>query len=527
MEELLLVILTSSTMGGLAGAILSYIIATNKAKSNVDPSLIRELQKKFNQLEESHNEESQSIQKNFQIMGQNLKNYDAILSDWENDKNRIKGTINDIRDKVAPTLSDYENWKNQQAQIAAHMEKFEKLIDNVYSNCEAKINELQDQLKPFTNLQEKFTKSQQDIITLTNTINNFSTFIKQQGEINNRLLEENKVLSKEIKNLSEGNKYLIEESKRLSEENKYLIEELKKLKNQKSINEPVQPNTHPQVSVSPQSNTQPQIRISTTSNVQPQTPSSSNEQPQKTQASPSTFPKAQIITPSKSQESQEQTKKQVLIPTPDKIPSQVQPKIKNFDLPMQKEAFFTGTHEEIMQKLNFAMDISDIINFLKNSQNLKKETFIRNFEKHYSEMQRFIKKLDLSAYDDDILYEKVTEKYFKVFQGMIFNNVMVSIYRNMDNQPAFYKPFLKIVNNYLTRCGIYTRYIAPNQKITDEDYADFEPIVRAVDDPAKDDIIDEIERLPYRILYISDNGKTTYRQFMGSIFVNKYNEEKN
>lgn len=515
MEELLLVILASSTMGGLAGAILSYIIATNKAKSNIDPSVIRELQKKFNQMEESHNEESQSTQKNFQIIGQNFKNYDAIFSDWENEKNRIKGTINDIRDKVAPTLSDYENWKNQQTQIAAHMEKFEKLIDNVYANCEAKIN----------GFQEKFTKSQQDIKNLTNTINNLSTFIKQQSEINNRLLEENKVLSKEIKNLSEGNKYLIEESKRLSEESKYLIEELKKLKNQKSINEPVQPHTWSQVPVSPPSSPQSQIKISTTSNVQPQTPSSSNEQ--KTQASPSTFPKTQIITPSKSQKSQEQTKKQVSIPTPDKVPPQVQPKIKSFDLPMQKEAFFTGTHEEIMQKLNSAMDISDIINFLKNSQNPKKETFIRNFEKHYSEMQRFIKKLDLNAYDDDILYEKVTEKYFKVFQGMIFNNVMVSIYRNMDNQPAFYRPFLKIVNNYLTRCGIYTRYIAPNQKITDEDYADFEPIVRAVDDPAKDDIIDEIERLPYRILYISDNGKTTYRQFMGSIFVNKYNEEKN
>ena len=184
----------------------------------------------------------------------------------------------------------------------------------------------------------------------------------------------------------------------------------------------------------------------------------------------------------------------------------VEPKIFKFLLPSSDEVFISGTHQQIITKIKSAMNIDEIKNFLHNSGHPQKNIFLRNFEKHVSYLQKMLNKLNLKNYDDATISEEVTEKYFKVFQPTLLDNVAVSIYRGLDKEPQFYGEFLNLFNAYLQRCGLYTRKVTPDIKAVDSDYEDMKPIPRVVQDFAQDKMILEVQQLPYYINYLDDEG---------------------
>lgn len=192
-----------------------------------------------------------------------------------------------------------------------------------------------------------------------------------------------------------------------------------------------------------------------------------------------------------------------------------------FYLDEPPEIYIPNARMEIQSKLNLAADVDEIRNFLSANGGDTGEKFQRLIESHAELMSSFGVKTNLDDFSDEELSEAVTARYFKVFQQIIFDNVIVAINRGLDENPVFYFEFLRRVNEYLNRCGIYTVAAKSGVQVSDEDYQNMTPQIRKTGDKRLAGTIAEIERLPYRINYVNEFGELKFLQYNGVMTVYK------
>lgn len=199
--------------------------------------------------------------------------------------------------------------------------------------------------------------------------------------------------------------------------------------------------------------------------------------------------------------------------------------IKKFDIAKTDKLFLSGDTSKIKIELQKALNTDNIIQFLQQSSLENKQTYLSIFERYKKHVQKFIDNVDINEDDEDI-WEDITEKFFKIVQNDILSNFMIGIYRGIKNEKAVYEQFLNEVNKYLTSCCIYTRYIHPDVKYTKDDLNDMVPLKKETNDLEKDDYIDEVERLPYYIDYLNEDGEKEYFCYDGKFVILKYEEKK-
>ena len=183
--------------------------------------------------------------------------------------------------------------------------------------------------------------------------------------------------------------------------------------------------------------------------------------------------------------------------------------------------YFPNDRAAIPAKILQAADVSDLQNFLSASDDEAGKKFQRLIENHANLANNFNVRMNLDELSDDELSEAVTAKYFKVFQQVIFDNILLAINRGLDENPVFYFEFLRRVNDYLSRCGIYTADAKSGVKVSDEDYQNMTPQIRKTADNSLDGVILEIERLPYRINYLNEFGEQKFLQYNGIMTIGK------
>ena len=199
--------------------------------------------------------------------------------------------------------------------------------------------------------------------------------------------------------------------------------------------------------------------------------------------------------------------------------------IKKFDIVKTDNLFLSGNTSKIKIELQKALNTDNIIQFLRQSPLENKQTYLSIFERYKKHVQKFIDKVDIDEDDEDI-WENITEDFFKIVQNDILSNFMIGIYRGIKNEKDIYEQFLNEVNKYLASCCIYTRYIHPNMKYTKDDLNDMVPLKKETSDIEKDDYIDEVERLPYYIDYLNEDGEKEYFCYDGRFVILKYEEKK-
>lgn len=199
--------------------------------------------------------------------------------------------------------------------------------------------------------------------------------------------------------------------------------------------------------------------------------------------------------------------------------------IKKFDIAKTDKLFLSGDTSKIKIELQKALNTDNIIQFLQQSSLENKQTYLNIFERYKKHIQKFIDNADIDEDDEDI-WENITEDFFKIVQNDILSNFMIGIYRGIKNEKAVYEQFLNEVNKYLTSCCIYTRYIHPDVKYTKDDLNDMVPLKKETNDLEKDDYIDEVERLPYYIDYLNEDGEKEYFCYDGKFVILKYEEKK-
>lgn len=192
-----------------------------------------------------------------------------------------------------------------------------------------------------------------------------------------------------------------------------------------------------------------------------------------------------------------------------------------FYLDEPEEIFIPNERAAIPARIEIAAAAGDIRDFLSGNGGEVGGKFLRLIDAHVDLVRSFGVKLDLDEYTDNELSEAVTARYFKVFQQIIFDNVVVAINRGLDENPVFYFEFLRRVNDYLNRCGIYTANAKSGVKVSDEDYQNMTPQIRKTSDKKIAGTIAEIERLPYRINYLSEFSERKFLQYNGAMTVYK------
>lgn len=209
-----------------------------------------------------------------------------------------------------------------------------------------------------------------------------------------------------------------------------------------------------------------------------------------------------------------------LMPKPEK-----QYDIKFFDIPKTDKLFLSGDFSKIKIELQKALNMDDIIEFLQQSSLENKQAYLNIFERYKKDIQKFIDKLSVDE-DDEEIWGILTEKFFKIVKNNILSNFMIGIYRGMKNNKNDYESFLCEVNKYLNSCCIYTRYVHPDMKYTKNDLDDMVPLKKETSDLNKNDYIDEVERLPYYIDYLNEDGDKESFCCDGRFVVLKYEEKK-
>ena len=215
-------------------------------------------------------------------------------------------------------------------------------------------------------------------------------------------------------------------------------------------------------------------------------------------------------------------KPEIKPPTP--IPPQAQKDSpeKIFYLPKNDKVFISDNREKILEKIQTALKVEEIQNFLLANNSETSNKFQKLVKVHLQSVQSFINKMKLDDLDDEELSETVTQKYFKVFQQIIFDNFLVAIKRGLNgSEKNFYLDLLKKTNEYLSRAGIYTVNAKSGEKVSDEDFENMTAQVIKTADKNKIGLIAEIERLPYRINYLDEFGEQKYFQYNGTMAIFK------
>lgn len=192
---------------------------------------------------------------------------------------------------------------------------------------------------------------------------------------------------------------------------------------------------------------------------------------------------------------------------------------EKFFLPEQSKEFLPADAKKISSKVKEALNLSDVEKFLSANSSTTTKQFQKLIAAHLKEVKKFVDRLKLNDLDDSEVSEAVTAKFFKLFHRTIFDNLMIAIRRGLKNSDKdlknFYSDFLSKLNEYLTRCGIYSLNVKGDRTAESDDYENMTPQILKTGDENLSGKIESIERLPYRINYLDEFGEQKFFQHAG------------
>ena len=141
-------------------------------------------------------------------------------------------------------------------------------------------------------------------------------------------------------------------------------------------------------------------------------------------------------------------------------------------------------------------------------------------------------------FNEDALSEEVTDAFFNTLSKFFLATIPISIYRGArqetldaedeklrEEEFKFYSEFLKRVNDYLAACHIYTVPVLPKNPMTSSDIDRMSVTRKETTNADEDNLIDEVERLPYYMDYLTEGGETENFCSEGKMVVLKYDGE--
>ncbi len=198
--------------------------------------------------------------------------------------------------------------------------------------------------------------------------------------------------------------------------------------------------------------------------------------------------------------------------------------IRDFNIKKSDAIFLPNDRDQVAAQLKIADNLSDITDFLaRENYDPKKRAMlvdIINIYKH--ELNKVIDKFNRGKFDEDILSQECTEAFFKVLSKSFLKQLMNAVYRGRKDNPEFYAGLLARLNAYLAACRVYTIPIEPKKFMKPSDIEHMAIISKNTTNKSEDNLIDEVERLPYNIDYLNEDGEIEHITCDGNMVVCKY-----
>lgn len=202
--------------------------------------------------------------------------------------------------------------------------------------------------------------------------------------------------------------------------------------------------------------------------------------------------------------------------------------IADFNIKPTDEVFITNEPKQAAEQLKIANDLSGIEKFLDASDydKQKREQFLGIISNYKRNLKKVIDKVNRGKFDEDIFSQDCTDAFFGTLSNFFIKTMMTAIYRGRNENPEFYAGLLEKINEYLAACRVYTLDIAPKTFMKSADLECMEIIKRDIDDKSKDKFIDEVERLPYNVNYVNEDGELSRFCCEGRMFIFKFAGDK-
>lgn len=180
----------------------------------------------------------------------------------------------------------------------------------------------------------------------------------------------------------------------------------------------------------------------------------------------------------------------------------------------------------LVQRIAKAADIGELLRFLAPFASPKSpaSSFMRQLEKCPFKLDKLQAKA-ASMDDDEYLSADLSQEFFKIISEVVLSNIMSAISRNYDRKPDFYKNLLQLLNKWLANCGVYSRMVWPGLPPSEQDFEDMNFISKTVHDPGRHGIMESVDRLPYYMDYIDEDGERASYHYPGIAVGLKYEKK--
>lgn len=200
--------------------------------------------------------------------------------------------------------------------------------------------------------------------------------------------------------------------------------------------------------------------------------------------------------------------------------------IEYFSINSKNKVAFSGDVAKIRAQLNMVLQIDDIKESISSSglERDSKTAFLLLIDEYHKQLERKVRDIKWNKLNEEDLSDKISETVFKVMEKNIFNNLMIALYRGI----CFVKSeanlsVINCINNYLSRCGIYTKMVRRGEIVNrdNQGYLTINPQFELTNDADKNNIISEVEKLPYFMDFYDEDGELDTYQSNGKVVIFK------
>ena len=204
----------------------------------------------------------------------------------------------------------------------------------------------------------------------------------------------------------------------------------------------------------------------------------------------------------------------------------VKSEIEYFAIDSRNEVAFSGDIETIRAQLNMVLQIDDIKDCITGSALEKdsKTAFLMLMDEYHKQLERKVRDIKWLKLNEEELSDTISEIVFKVMEKNIFNNLMIALYRGLcfaKSEANF--SVISCINNYLSRCGIYTKMVRRGEIVNrkNQGYLTINPQFELTNDADKNNMIAEVEKLPYFMDFYDEDGELDTHQSNGKVVIFK------
>jgi len=201
--------------------------------------------------------------------------------------------------------------------------------------------------------------------------------------------------------------------------------------------------------------------------------------------------------------------------------------INSFQIERTETILFSNNLDAIQSGFLKIENVNRLKSILENNASDDARILLKNLDQFVKDIARMKSKLNPEKLDRNEISDAASRALANVLENSVINKFVNGIYRGFNYKPelkAFYSDLLSELNSYLKSLTVYTKDITlfEKQKISDDMFEFMQLTPKKTDRKEQHEVIAEIERLPYILNFINEDGEPEILIIKGMLSVFRY-----